>query len=74
MAQLFDSVLKAQNEKKILQPSEILPVQDDAIAFLGHASFMPSFKRPEFLKPEIAIANQSVCNKSNPANNLSLWR
>ena len=66
LVQLFDSVLVAQNEKKMLQPSEILPVIGDAITFLGHASFLASLKRREFLKPDIAVAYQSVCSKSNP--------
>ena len=39
MVQLFGSVLKAQNEKKMLQPSETLPVIGDAITFLSCASF-----------------------------------
>ena len=38
--QLYDSVLKAQMEKKMLQPSVILPMIADAIAFLGHACFI----------------------------------
>ena len=57
----------AQNERKVLQPSEILPVIGDAtLTFLGHASFLDSLKRREFLKPEFAVAYQSVCSKSNP--------
>ena len=66
LVQLFDSVLVAQNERKMLQPSEIQPVIGDAITFLGHASFLASLKRREFLKPDIAVAYQSVCSKSNP--------
>ena len=66
LVQLFDSVLVAQNERKMLQPSEILPVIGDAITFLGHASFLASLKRRDFLKPDIAVAYHSVCSKSNP--------
>ena len=66
LVQLFDSVLVAQNQRKMLQPSEILPVIGDAITFLGHASFLASLKRREFLKPDIAVAYQFVCSKSNP--------
>ena len=73
LVQLFDSVLVAQNERKMFQPSEILPVMiGDAITFLGHASFLASLMRREFLKPDIAVAYQSVCSKSD--NNLSVWR
>ena len=35
------------------------------MTFLGHASFLTSLKKREFLKPEIAKPYQSVCNKSN---------
>ena len=66
LVQLFDSVLVAQSERKMLQPSEILPVIGDTITFLGHASFLASLRRREFLKPDIAVAYQSVCSKSNP--------
>ena len=66
LVQLFDSVLVAQSERKMLQPSEILPVIGDAITFLGHVSFLASLKRREFLKPDIAVAYQFVCSKSNP--------
>ena len=66
MVKLFDSVLVAQNERKMLQPSEIQPVIGDAITFLGHASFLASLKRREFFKPDIGVAYQSVCSKSNP--------
>ena len=46
LVRLFDSVLVAQNERKVLQPSEILPVIGDAIlTFSGHASFLASLKR-----------------------------
>ena len=54
----------------MLQPSEILPVIGDAITFLGHASFLASLKRREFLKPGIAMAYQSVCSKSNAVTTL----
>ena len=50
----------------MLQPSVILPVIADAITFLGHASFLTTLKRREFLKSDIAMAYQSVCSKSNP--------
>ena len=56
----------AQNERKMVQPSETLPVIGDAITFLGHASFLASLKRREFFKPDIGVAYQSVCSKSNP--------
>jgi hypothetical protein len=38
----------------------------DAITLLGHASYLTSLKRREFLRPDIAPAYQSVCSKSNP--------
>ena len=56
----------AQNERKLLQPSEILPVIGDAVTLLSHASFLASLRRREFLKPDIAVVYQSVCSKSNP--------
>lgn len=65
LVQLFDAVLVAQNERKMLQPSEILTVIGDAITFSSHASFLASLKRREFLKPDIAVVYQSVCSKSN---------
>lgn len=37
----------------------------DAITFLGHASFLTSLKRREFLKPEIAKPYQYICKRSN---------
>ena len=74
LVQLFDSVLVAQNERKMLQPSEILPVIGDAITFLGHASFLASLKRREFLKTRYC-SGLSVClQQIESGNNLSLWR
>ena len=64
LVQRFDSVLVAQNERKMLQSSDILPVIGDAITFLGHACFLASLKRRVFLKPDIAVVYQSVCSKS----------
>ena len=36
----YDRQYVAQNERKMLQSSEIVPVIGDAIAFLGHVSFL----------------------------------
>ena len=44
LVQLFDSVLVAQNERKMSQPSEILPV-------VGNATVLPSWAMPPFLPP-----------------------
>ena len=63
--QLFDSALKARKDKSSMDPNVLLPLLTDAVAFLGHASFLTSLKRREFLKPEIAKPYQSVCNRSN---------
>ena len=38
----------------------------DAVTLIGHASYLASLKRREFLKPDISAAYQSVCTKSNP--------
>ena len=38
----------------------------DAVTLIGHASYLASLKRREFLKPDISSAYQSVCSKSNP--------
>ena len=74
LVQLFDSVPVAQNERKMLQPSEILPVIGDAIAFLGHASFLASLKRREFFETRYC-SGLSVClQQIKSDNNLSLWR
>ena len=54
----------AQNERKMLQPSEILPVISDTIIFFGHAAFLAYLKRRAFLKPDIAVVYQSVNSKS----------
>ena len=66
MLLLFDTVLKAKEEKKAIQPMEILPMFADAVTLIGHASYLASLKRREFLKPDISAAYQSVCSKSNP--------
>ena len=63
--QLFDSALKANKDKSSMDPHVSLPLLADAVTFLGHASFLTSLKRREFLKPDIAKPYQSVCNKSN---------
>ena len=63
--QLFDSALKARKDKSSMDPNVLLPLMTDAVTFLGHASFLTSLKRREFLKPEIAKPYQSVCNRSN---------
>ena len=63
--QLFDSTLKARKDKSSMDPNVLLPLLADAVTFLGHASFLTSLKRREFLKPDIAKPYQSVCNKSN---------
>ena len=63
--QLFDSALKARKDKSSMDPNVLLPLLADAVTFLGHASFLTSLKRREFLKPDIAKPYQSVCNKSN---------
>lgn len=49
----------------MIDSGSLLPMLADAVTFLGHASFLTSLKRREFLKPEIAKPYQSVCNKSN---------
>ena len=63
--QLFELAFKARNEKTPTDPNSFLPMLADATTFLGHASFLTSLKRREFLKPEIVKPYQSVCNKSN---------
>ena len=63
--QLFDSALKANKDKSSMDPHVSLPLLADAVTFLGHALFLTSLKRREFLKPDIAKPYQSVCNKSN---------
>ena len=63
--QLFDSALKARKDKSSMDPNDLLSLLADAVTFLGHASFLTSLKRREFLKPDIARPYQSVCNKSN---------
>ena len=66
MLLLFNTVVKAKAEKKAIQPIEILPMLADAVTLIGHASYLASLKRREFLKPDISSAYQSVCSKSNP--------
>ena len=66
MIQLLDTVLKLQVEETPVDLSQILPLIADAVTLLGHASYLTSLKRREFLKPDIAPAYQSVCSKSNP--------
>ena len=66
MLLLFDTVVKAKAEKKAIQPIEISPMLADAVTLIGHASYLASLKRKEFLKPDISSAYQSVCSKSNP--------
>ena len=67
--QLFDSALKANKDKSSMDPHVSLPLLADAVTFLGHASFLTSLKRREFLKPDIAKPYQSVCNKCNAIKN-----
>ena len=66
MLLLFDTVVKAKAEKKAIQPIEFSPTLADAVTLIGHASYLASLKRREFLKPDISSAYQSVCSKSNP--------
>lgn len=66
MIQLLDMALKAQKDKKSIEPNKIMSFVADAVTFLGHTSYLTSLKRREFLKPDIAQAYQSVCSKSNP--------
>ena len=68
MIQLLDTVLKLQVEqtRTPVDSSQILPLIADAVTLLGHASYLTSLKRQEFLKPDIVAAYQSVCSKSNP--------
>ena len=47
--QLFDSALKARKDKSLMDPDVLLPLLTDAVTFLGHASFLASLKRREFL-------------------------
>ena len=62
MLLLFDTVIKAKAEKKTIQPIEISPMLADAVTLIGHASYLASLKRREFLKPDISSAYQSVVN------------
>ena len=83
MIQLLDTVLKLQVEQTPVDSSQILPLIADGATLLGHASYLTSLKRPEFIKPDIAPAYQSVCSKSNPVTtnflgmncpNTLIWR
>ena len=47
--QLFDSALKARKDKSSMDPNVLLALLADAVTFLGHASFLTSLKRREFL-------------------------
>jgi len=71
LVQLFDSVPVAQNERKMLQPSEILPVIGDAIACLGHASFLAFLKRREFFETRycsgLSVCLQQIKSDNNPS-------
>ena len=63
---LFDSAISARKDKSSMDPNVLLPLLADAVTFLGHASFLTSLKRREFLKPDMAEPYyQSVCNRSN---------
>lgn len=66
MIQLLDTVLNFQHEKKPVEATHIIPLVADAVTLLGHASYLTSLKRREWLRPDIAPAYQSVCSKSNP--------
>ena len=52
--QLFDPALKARKDKS-MDPNILLTLLPDSVTFLGHASFLTSLKRREFLKPDIII-------------------
>ena len=62
--QLFNSTLKAKEEKSTIDPMLFLPMLADAVTFLGHASYLTSLKRKDMLKPDIAKPYQAVCSKS----------
>ena len=66
LIQLLDTVLKFQHDNKSVDPATIIPLFADAVTLLGHACYLTSLKRQEFLRPDIAPAYQSVCSKSNP--------
>lgn len=68
MIKILDAVLKCQTEKKPIEACDILTPIADAVTFLGHASYLTSLKRREFLKPDITQPYQSVCSKSNPVS------
>ena len=48
-----------------MDPNVLLSLLADAATSPGHALFLTSLKRREFLKPDIARPYQSVCNKYN---------
>ena len=56
MIQLLDIVLWLKNENKPVEASHVLPLIADAVTLLGHASYLTSVKRREFLRPDIAPA------------------
>jgi hypothetical protein len=58
MIQLLDIVLRLQHENKPVDASHVLPLVADAVTLLGHASYLTSLKRREFLRPDIAPAYQ----------------
>jgi hypothetical protein len=62
--QLFNSALKAKQDRSNIDPMVLLPMLADAVTFLGHASYLTSLKRKEMLKPDIAKPYQAVCSKS----------
>ena len=64
--QLFDSALKARKDESSMDPNDLLSLLADAVTFLGHASFLTSLKRKEFLKPDIARLYQSVVTSLTP--------
>ena len=66
LIQLLDTVLKFQHDTKSVDPTTIISLVANAVTLLGHASYLTSLKRREFLRPDIAPAYKSVCSKSNP--------
>ena len=68
----YDRQYVAQNERKMLQSSEIVPVIGDAIAFLGHVSFLAL--RWEFFETRYCTGLLVCLQQIKSDNNLSLWR
>ena len=62
--QLFNSTLKANQEKSTIDPMLFLPMIPYAVTFLGHSSYLTSSKRQDVLKPDIAKPYEAVCTKS----------